>query len=49
MEETFEDIIKRQNENKDEVNNLIHTSDWEIDEYDEYDGFIYVTIRKEIA
>ena len=45
-EETFEEIQKRKKENKDEVNHLIHTSDWEIDDYDEMDGYIFITICK---
>jgi hypothetical protein len=47
MEETFEEIMQRKNENKDEVNNLIHTSEWEISDYDEMDGYIFITICKE--
>lgn len=49
-EETFEQKRQRKYNNIDEVNNLIHTSEWEVDlsEYDEKDGYILMTIFKKI-
>lgn len=46
MEETFEEAMKRRYEGIDEVNNLIHTSEWEFNDYDEKDGYIFVTVCK---
>jgi hypothetical protein len=48
MDETFEELMKRKVENIDEVNNLLHTNEceWEVDGYDEMDGYIFVTICK---
>jgi hypothetical protein len=48
MNETFEETMKRKYENIDEVKNLIHTSEWQVDncEYDEKDGFILITVYK---
>jgi len=47
MNETFEEIMKRKQVNVDEINNLIKDSDWLVDDYNEQDGFVYITIRKE--
>lgn len=49
--ESFEKLQKRQIKSIDEVNKLIHTSDWVIDEhegYDEKDGWMFITLVKEI-
>jgi hypothetical protein len=48
MEETFEELMKRKHENIDEVNSLIHTSEWQVDncEYDEKDGYVLITLYK---
>ena len=50
-QESFKKSQKRQVESKDEVNNLIHTSEWVIDEYegyDEKDGWMFITLVKKI-
>ena len=50
-QESFEKSQKRRIESKDEVNNLIHTSEWVIDEYegyDEKDGWMFITLVKKI-
>lgn len=50
LSESFEELKARREKNIDEINNLIHTSDWEIDGsegYDEKDGKIYITLVKE--
>ena len=50
MNETFEELMKRKHDNIDEVNALIHTSEWEIDysEYDEKDGYAIVVLYKKL-
>jgi hypothetical protein len=50
-QESFKKSQKRQVESKDEVNNLIHTSEWVIDEYEGYDekeGWMFITLVKKI-
>ena len=46
MNETFEQIEQRRQDSRDEVSNLIEGSKWEVDEDDEKDGYIFVTICK---
>jgi len=48
INETYEQIQQRKYNNIDEVSNLIHTNEWEVDlsEYDEKDGYIFITIFK---
>jgi len=46
LEESYEQSKERQHLSVDEVNNLIHTSEWEVVDYDERSGYAYVTLRK---
>jgi hypothetical protein len=50
MNETIEESMKRKYGNIDEVNALIHTSEWEIDysEYDEKEGYVIVVLYKKL-
>ena len=38
--------LKRMNENINEVNDLISGSEWEYEDYDEYDGYVFIKIYK---
>jgi hypothetical protein len=46
LEESYEQRKERQHWNVDEANYLIHTSAWSVVDYDERDGYAYVTMRK---
>jgi hypothetical protein len=48
MNETFEEVMKRKQVNVDEINNLIKDSDWVIDDYNEQDDCVYITIFKKL-